>query len=89
MGLRPDEIASQNQSDILIVNGAIPFKVTAHSTATLISNLFPNLVPCDSKFYFYPTLNQRENICCQPGCHHVNCCVGRAEHPQAQIRLTE
>lgn len=55
-----------------------------------IGNLFPNLVPCDSEFYFYPALNQRESICCQSGCHHVKCCVGRgAECPPAQIRPTE
>lgn len=55
-----------------------------------ISNLFPNLVPCDSEFYFYPALNQRESICCQSGCHHVKCCVGRgAECPPARIRPTE
>lgn len=57
--------------------GPFPFTVTAHSTAMPIGNLFPNLVPCDSEFYFYPALNQRESICCQSGCHHVKCCVGR------------
>lgn len=56
--------------------GPFPFTVTAHSTAMSISNLFPNLVPCDSEIYFYPALNQRESICCQSGCHHVKCCVG-------------
>lgn len=70
--------------------GPFPFTVTAHSTAMPIGNLFPNLVPCDSEFYFYPALNQRESICCQSGCHHVKCCVGRgAECPAAQIRPTE
>lgn len=64
--------------------GPFSFTVTAHSIAMPISNLFLNLVPCDSEFYFYPALNQRENICCQSGCHHVKCCVGRgAECPAA------
>lgn len=67
--------------------GPFPFSVTTHSIAMPISNLFLNLVPCDSEFYFYPALNQRKNICCQSGCHHVKCCVGRgAECPAAQIR---
>lgn len=67
--------------------GPFPLTVTTHSTAMSVCNLFPNLVPCDSEFYFYPALNQRESICYQSGCHHVKCYVGRvAECPAAQIR---
>lgn len=72
------------------MNGAIPFYCDSleYCYAT-ISNLFPNLVPCDSKFYFYPVLNQRESICCRSGCHHVQC-VGRgAECPPARITWKE
>lgn len=46
--------------------GPFPLTVTTERAAIQICNLFPNLVPCDSEFYFYPALNHRAYVVC-PG----------------------
>lgn len=46
--------------------GPFPLTVTTERAAIPICNLFPNLVPCDSEFYFYPALNHRAYVVC-PG----------------------
>lgn len=60
--------------------GPIPLTVTPERAAILICNLFPNLEPCDSQFYFYPSLNHRAYVVC-PGAIMFN--VGWEEELEA------